>query len=156
MDLFFFWSILSCSISPVLGKDLIVVSNLACLCFCCCKKHARSSGRSLRFDTDDKNPPPSIVPEFNAVVWKIASFRKDWKKDIICYQIAFFSLPCKNKCILYLVDQAEIHGIWSFIYVCIFCWEKPSLTIGLKIQTNKHGWFFSPKQNFLYTTFDII
>ena len=44
----FFWSILSCSISPVLGNDRIVVSNLACLCFCCCRKQARSSGRSLR------------------------------------------------------------------------------------------------------------
>ena len=69
--LFFFWSSLSCSISPVLGKDLIVVSNLACLCFCCCRKHARSSGRSLRLDTVDISPPlpwPSIVLECSPLV----------------------------------------------------------------------------------------
>ena len=39
-------SAFSISTSADVGKERMVVSSRACRCFCCCRKQARSSGRS--------------------------------------------------------------------------------------------------------------
>ena len=52
-------SCFSISLSMELGKDLMVVSILACLCFCCWRKQARSSGSSALLERS-----PSILELF--------------------------------------------------------------------------------------------